>query len=64
MAYHAIGITCCSNNIVVLSLKSNHVVRIDLDNPADVDGVYCSSPSELLLLASNPYQVVVTMKVS
>jgi hypothetical protein len=25
--------------MVVLALKNNHIVRIDLDNPADLDGV-------------------------
>ena len=35
-----------ANNVLVLALSTGRILRIDLDNPGDIDGVsatYCSS---------------------
>jgi hypothetical protein len=33
-----------ANNVLVLALSNGRIVRIDLDNPADIDGIYSGHP--------------------
>lgn len=34
-----------ANNVLVLALSTGRILRIDLDNPGDIDGLLPSAPS-------------------
>lgn len=31
-----------ANNVIILALATGRILRIDLDNPEDIDGVFCA----------------------
>jgi hypothetical protein len=38
-----------ANNVLILALATGRILRIDLDNPADIDGIATPMPSCLVL---------------
>lgn len=37
-----------ANNVLILALSTNRILRIDLDSPEDIDGMISDQPSPLL----------------
>ena len=44
-----------ANNVLVLALSTGRILRIDLDSPADIDGLLMSSPSSTRELTVRRY---------
>lgn len=46
-----------ANNVLVLALSNGRILRIDLDNPADIDGILCLSRTGIWEADTNVEQI-------